>query len=239
MPIILLGGQICNSAACNNQTPCFLCLRVSSWCVSSLCVLLTGVKFVHWPSSPSQTCRFIPKRTQRQRLTSVLTALSPLRTHHTWPSTCAYTWASNLTAAPTVRNVFASSPICSSTPGLISTLITACSWWHWFYFIVIHQTVTSTSVDMHIVSALRNNPQTSLRHHLQETLWKLLTVWIYLTLSSEEESLLYLAKITLIQILKDININILLFVIKTISQNYRIRLQLLHLTETMFSLVFV
>lgn len=103
------------------------CLVMCVFCLSS--VLILGVKFVHWPSSPSQTCRFIPKRTQRQRLTSVLTALSPLRTHHTWPSTCVYTWASNLTAAPTVRNVLGSFPICSSTPGLISTLLTACSWW--------------------------------------------------------------------------------------------------------------
>lgn len=81
------------------------------------CFLDAGVKFVLWLSYPSQTCRFTLKRTQRRRLTSVLTARSPLRTRPTWPSTCAYTWAWNLTAVPTVRNVFDSSPTCSSTQG--------------------------------------------------------------------------------------------------------------------------
>lgn len=102
-----------------------MCLLYVFFCLFQ-CVLDAGVKSVRWPSSPSQTCRYTPKLTQRQRLTSVLTALSHLRTHRTWPSTCAYTWELNLTAAPTVRNVFASSPICSSTPGLISTHTLCC-----------------------------------------------------------------------------------------------------------------
>lgn len=91
-------------ASGTNRPACCLCL-------------VAGVKSVHWPSSPSQTCRFILKHTQRRRPTSVLTAPRPLWMRPTWPSTWEYTWASNRTAAPTVRGVSDSCLICSSIPG--------------------------------------------------------------------------------------------------------------------------
>lgn len=96
----------------------------SSWCMSPV-FLFPGVKFVPWPSSPSPTCKFTPKRTQRRKPTSVLTAPRRLRTPRTWPSICASTWASSRTAAPTVRDASASSPTCSSTQGLTSDKHTA------------------------------------------------------------------------------------------------------------------
>ena len=103
-------------------------LKMASYnkCVFMCLLSVAGVNFAPWPSSPSQTCSFTPRSTQKQRPTSVLTAPRPLPTHRIWPSISAYTSVWNHITAPTVRNVFASSPIYSSTPGL-TFIYTHCS----------------------------------------------------------------------------------------------------------------